>query len=257
MRAVVLAPIVLASAIVASACDSNSVGTAPSGSSQEQLTLRLTTTHFRILGDRTAAETLQAVADSLETAYPRVTSDLSTGPLPVITVSVWQDQASFYEAMRQNLGQVYTGSTGYVTGLQGLMMLATSAAGKTAAHEFSHIVSLAVNTTFGNNPRWLWETVALYENREFVDPATLDFLAAGRYPTIASLDADFNTNRQIYQVGFVLGEFVVATWGQDGLLRLVRSNGQVQATFGVSVTEFEQRWYAFLQAKYRVPPPAG
>jgi len=41
-------------------------------------------------------------------------------------------------------------------------------------HGFCHAVSLYVSPTFGNNPRWLWEAVALYENAEFVDPRTPD-----------------------------------------------------------------------------------
>jgi hypothetical protein len=252
------APVAIAAIGLAWAC--SSTATSPSSASathEEQLTLKLTTTHFRVLADRAALATLQAIADSLEAAYPRVTADLGTGDLPVVSASVWQDQASFYETMRRNLGQVYTGATGYVTGPQGVALLANASVASSASHEFAHVVSLAVNPTIGNNPRWLWETVALYENRDFVDPSTLGYLQAGHYPTIAALDADYNTSRQIYEVGCVLGEFIVATWGVEGLVRLVRANGQIPSALGLGVREFEQQWCAFLQAKYRTPPPAG
>jgi hypothetical protein len=37
----------------------------------------------------------------------------------------------------------------------------------------------------------------------------------------------------------VLGEFIVATWGGDGLVRLVQTNGNVSATLGLSVANVE------------------
>ena len=36
-------------------------------------------------------------------------------------------------------------------------------------HEFAHCVSLQVNPRIANNPRWLWESVAIYESRQSVD----------------------------------------------------------------------------------------
>jgi hypothetical protein len=109
---------------------------------------------------------------------------------------------------------------------------------------------LTVNPGIGNNPRWLWETVALYENGERVDPRTLAYLVAGDYPTLAQLDGDYSATRQIYEVGFLIGEFIVATWGRDGLVRLVAANGDIPRTCGVAVEEFERRWAAFVRQTY-------
>ncbi len=249
------AAIVLASFCLVGACAESATPTSPSPTSEEQLTLKITTPHFRLLADRAPQATLQAIADALEAAYPRMTADLRVTGLPEVTVSVWQDHASFYSAMQRNLGQVYTGSAGYVMGRQGVAVLAVASVAGNATHEFAHVVSLAVNPSIGNNPRWLWETLALFENGEFVDPASLSFIQAGQYPTLASLNATYGTNQQVYQVGYVLGEFIVSAWNMDGLLALLRHNGQTQDAVGVSTTEFERRWYAFLQAKYRTPPP--
>ena len=35
-----------------------------------------------------------------------------------------------------------------------------------SVHEFAHAVSLALDPSFSNNPRWFWEAVAVYEARE-------------------------------------------------------------------------------------------
>ena len=86
-----------------------------------------------------------------------------------------------------------------------------------------------MNPTFANQPRWLWESVALFENGELVDPRTIPYLAQGRFPTLGQLDADPNASRQVYEVGYLIGEFVVARAGRAGLLRLIRANGDVTA----------------------------
>jgi hypothetical protein len=166
---------------------------------------------------------------------------------------VWTDSAAFYQAQGRNIGRSYPGTTGYVFPTRSIALLVVAAVASNATHEFAHLVSLAVNPRISNNPRWLWETVALYENGEFVAPMTLDYIRAGRYPTLAQLNEEVTSNHQVYEVGYVLGEFIVATWGREGWLRLVQLNGDVAAVCGLSVAEFEARWYGFLRAKYGTP----
>jgi len=247
--------LVAAALALTASCDSNPAQPG-SSSGSEQFTLRLSTAHFGVLADRASATVLQAIADALEAAYPRVTADLRTGELATVSAYVWTDESSFNAAMRSNLGQVWQGTRGYVFGRGNIAVLAVAAVGvvaQTATHEFIHVATLAANPSISNNPRWLWETVALYENREFVHPATLGYMRAGQLPTLAALNASFNDSRQIYEVGYVLGEFIVARWGVDSLFRLVQTNGNVPATLGLSVADFEAQWYAFLKATYGVP----
>lgn len=234
-------------------CRGGDAQPSPVSPAAEQLTVRLSTGHFRFLADRADAATIQDIADALESSYPRVTADLGVDRLPVVSVYIWTDSSSFDSAMRANIGQSYPGSTGYVFPAGNIAVRVAGSVARNASHEFVHVVSLEVNPSIANDPRWLWETVATYENREFVDPATLDYMRAGRYPTLSALDSDFNAGRQVYEVGCVLGQFIVATWGLEGLVGLIRSNGNVPGTLGVSVAEFEQRWYAFLKARYGLP----
>ena len=90
-----------------------------------------------------------------------------------------------------------------MTGPTVLRVLAVPSVARNATHEMSHAISLSVNATFGNRPRWLWESVALFENDEFVDPRSIAYLAQGRFPTLAELDADPNASRQVYEVGYL------------------------------------------------------
>ena len=101
-----------------------------------------------------------------------------------------------------------------------------------------------------NNPRWLWEAVALFENQEFVQPRTVSYLARGAYPTLQQLNADPNASRQIYDVGYVLGEFIVSQWGRAAFLQLIRTNGDLPGVLGISTPAFENSWARWLQDRY-------
>lgn len=210
---------------------------------------RARTAHFDIHAGQTAETTVADIATALESRYGRVVSDLETGDVARITVEVWSDEASFLAEMERFFGRRYN-ATGYVTGPTVLRVLAVPSVARNATHEMSHAISLRVNPTFGNRPRWLWESVALFENDEFVDPRSIAYVAQGRFPTLADLDADPDASRQVYEVGYLIGEFVVARAGRDGLLRLIRSNGDVTALGFASPAAFESDWASFVRARY-------
>jgi hypothetical protein len=243
------AAFIAAGAMTGSACGGSETTSSPSASG-EVLSLKLESAHFRVWADRAAPSTLREIADRLEAELPRVSADLGVTAMPTTTVEVWTDRESFYADMLASIGRRYEGATGYVVGASNVTILSGSNPAGEASHELIHCVSLRLNPGIGNNPRWLWETVALYENGERVDPRTLAYLVAGDYPTLAQLDGDYSATRQIYEVGFLIGEFIVATWGRDGLVRLVAANGDIPRTCGVAVEEFERRWAAFVRQTY-------
>ena len=223
--------------------------TTPPAADAERLELRLTTAHFRVFAGGSTAATVQSATDALERQYARVLSDLSVSSLSPITVQIWQDEATYYAALDRYFGVHYQ-ATGYITGKDELRVLAVAQLDVNVVHEFCHAVSLSVSSTFANNPRWLWETVALYENGELVPPRTLDYMVRGAYPSLADLNADPNAGRQVYELGYVIGEFIVARWGRTGLIDLIRANGNVNAVFGVTPGAFETEMYAWIRAKY-------
>jgi hypothetical protein len=241
------------------ACSCGGPPATPSGpsppSAYEQPAVKMTSTHFQILADRAAPTVLSAIVNGLESEYPRMTSDLHVSGLPVTSVYVWADAASFYAHMQSTVGTVWQGATGWVPAAHTISILVRSHAtiGRVAAHEFAHVVSIGVNASIPNNPRWLWETVALYENHEFVDPTTPAYMRAGSYPTLVDLNAMDLADSRVYQVGFVLADYIVQTWGQDGLVRLIQVNGDVSAAFGITTPAFESGWHAFLHEKYGLP----
>lgn len=170
--------------------------------------------------------------------------------MPVVRVKIWSDEAAFYAAMDEDLGGIFPGAKGYVMGADELRLLLTHKGSVTAVHEFVHCVSLHLNDTIGNNPRWLWETVALYISGEFIHPNSLIYMVEGNYPTIDILNSSYFSNQDIYEVGYVLGEYIVENWGIAALRNLILQNGDIDAVLGISVQVLETGWYDWLENKY-------
>jgi len=74
--------------------------------------------------------------------------------------------------------------------------------------------------------------------------------APPEFPTLSELDADPNASRQVYEVGYLIGEFMVARAARDGSLRLIRANGDVTSVGFASPAAFEEAWKAFVRARY-------
>jgi hypothetical protein len=49
-----------------------------------------------------------------------------------------------------------------------------------------------------------------------------------------------------------LTDFIVSKWGQDSLVKLVKSNGNIKVTLDISVIDFEKMWLSFLEEKYKL-----
>jgi hypothetical protein len=222
----------------------------PASTPSEALTLRSQTTRFAVYAGTAADSLVQDVASRLEGEYGRVLADLRLSDVPRVTVRIWSDSTTYYQAMEQYFGTRYSGASGYVAGSAEIRLLSNPQLASNAVHEFCHIASLRVNETIANNPRWLWETVAVYENREFVQPTSLGYLQSGAYPSLSEMNAGINASRQVYELGFLLGEFIVSTWGQDTLVRLIQANGDLRTVVGLDETAFMERWYAFVRRKY-------
>ena len=231
-----------------SICCGGGTATTPTATA-ETLEPRVTTEHFRLLAGTTAESAVRAAVDRLETEYPRILRELNLTALPVITVRVWHDETTYFNELTRYFGVRY-GAAGYITGPTELRLLDGPRLPVNAVHEFIHAASMAINVRIPNNPRWFWETVALYENGELVDPRTLDYVVRGAFPTLQQLNVDPNGGTQIYQLGYVIGEFIVSRWGRDAFLRLIETNADLQGVLGVSAADFEAAWQSYVRQRY-------
>lgn len=239
----------LAALLAAAGCGGGDPRAPTAPAAAPALAVRLETAHFRLHTDSTPDGVLQEIAVRLEAALPRYQADLGVGATRPFTVRVWQDPAAWLAEVERHFGRRFE-TSGYVTGPDELRVLAVAQVALNATHELAHCLSLYVNPGSANNPRWLWESVALWENGELVDPRTLGYMAGGNPPTLDQLNADFSASRQVYEVGYTIGEFVVARGGREALVRLIQANGDAVAVLGLSTRAFEEAWYAFVRERY-------
>jgi len=239
-------PSLLGIAVVLVAC--GSAPPSPSGAPTETLVLRQETAHFRILTGDVSATVWTDVLQRLESNYARVMQDLSVVSLDQVTVRIWSNETVFRDELERVLGTRYA-AAGYVMPNRELRVLVVPNVGVNAVHEFCHVVTMAGQANVANNPRWLWESVALFENGELVDPRSWPFFANGPYPTLEQLNADPNSSLEIYRVGYTLAEFIVNRFGRSALVQLIRARGDVPGVLGVSVADFQTQWAASIQAR--------
>lgn len=189
----------------------------------------------------------ESVKDSLEKNYQVLLDDMQPGSIEKTTIALWSDKQEFAASQYNR----YPGAVGYVVSKREVRVLAIGVStNQVAIHEFVHALTLYINDDFANNPRWLWESIAVYEAKQFIDPTILPFMTSGDYPSMESLDQEQGTEQRIYKVGFTIAEFIIKTWGVEKLHALVESNGNVEKTLGISMATFEQQWYQFVRDKY-------
>ena len=204
-----------------------------------------------VLYDGLQHSDITQVSMALAENRQRIVGDLQVSQMPQVTVKIWSDYNHFLDDMENDIGIRYAGATGYIYGPTESRLYYNKQVAVAAVHEFAHLVSMQVNPTIPNNPRWLWEAVALYENSEFIHPNNLPYMVSGDYPTLAELNTDYNSsNHNIYQVGYVLLEYIVASWGMDTVIELIQNNGNLSESLGMTNTEFESGWYQFVESKY-------
>lgn len=208
------------------------------------------TAHFTFHYPPIDAATIEDTGARIEREYPRVLADLGVAAMPRVHVTYYTDHAALEAATVAIAGVVPPWAYGLVTAEDQIHCMSPNLAAwgpyarrmSDLTHEFAHGVTLHLNPRFANRPRWLWESVAVFEAGQFVDPRTLPYLWNGTPPTLAALSVLSDT--RIYDVGYSIGAFIVSRWGRDALRALILANGDTPLALGVTEAEFQSEWWA-------------
>ena len=244
---------ILAGVVALAGCGGGDNTTAPTAS----LTFEsYASPHFTFRYTPLDATSVASTAAAVEAHHARILGDLGLVQIPAVMVTMYPDQQSFRAAVVPLVGNVPAFASGLVTGPAAIHVLSPSLASRwsyaeglvSIVHEFAHCVSLNLNPSFANNPRWLWEAVALYEAGQMVDPRTLSYMTAHQPPTLSELNRIENT--AIYDVGGSIGEFIVETWGRGVLHDLVGAGGDLEGVLGVDDGRFVSLWFEHVRRRY-------
>jgi hypothetical protein len=202
-------------------------------------------------------DSIQAIARYVEASHDRIVADLKPESLSTIRIYLhstlkdvhraigWPDAPSWVKGSATGINEIRMispGSTDLDASVTYDYMLSC------IVHEFAHCITLHVNQTIANRPRWLWEAVAIYESGQFVHPKKLEYLRNGHPPSLGDL-SNINDTR-IYQVGYTIMEYIVSTWGMETVRELIRSNAHLVKTIHMSEGEFQEGWYNYVADRY-------
>ncbi|MDP5138723.1 hypothetical protein ORJ04_22510 [Rheinheimera baltica] len=156
--------------------------------------------------------TMEEIKKTVDSHKNRIIKNFKVNNMPDVTVKVWQDRNQFEVKYGDDAEYVQ----GYVvqSAWEARFFNGRPDLGLGVVHEYTHLVTLALNPSFNNNPRWLWEATAIYESGRPPIPniSSLKCFSEESFPTIGSLEQHpFN----IYKVGYFLADFIVSKWGQE------------------------------------------
>lgn len=213
----------------------------------------LITSHFKIFYTLLDDKNIQEIADSLEAGYPKITSHLQPGDMPIAKIQFYTNSVELNKANPGMpvwaIGQATSDSTIYIISPNDPKQDYQTMI-RNIKHEFAHCVSMKINPTISNNPRWLWETIALYEANFPWDPKMLDYLVKQKPPSLNELNQISNT--LIYEVGYFIGQFIEETKGPGMFKTLILNNGNLRDTFNMNDEEFTKAWFEFVKEKYGI-----
>jgi hypothetical protein len=207
---------------------------------------RKSSEHFAFWFSDTDTVAVDSVAHYLEAQHARILRDFKLSSLPVTAVKMYPDLKSFHLAINEPDAPAEILATAF--GRNEFRMVSPSKGGpelmQFISHEFTHCVHLNIDYS-PNNPRWLWEGVAMYESGWFMDPAQIDQIKNRNFPALQELG-----NGMEYALGYVIIEAIKDMWGFDAVIGLIKNRGNVEKVLSISGVKFEQDIFEHIYKKY-------
>lgn len=213
------------------------------------LVLKKSTAHFTFLYSSIDSASVNHIASKLEGNYQKILTDFKIQSIPITIVRIYPDLKNFHQGINfpGAPGSVLATAFGKsdfrmvspnVPGLDSLMLM------NGVTHEFTHCVHLNIDYA-PNNPRWLWEGVAMFEADWFFDPKEIEEVKNKQYPKLATLN-----NGMEYMLGYVIIEAIKDIWGFDAVIDLIKKRGDTQVALKVGEVQFEKEIFDHIYKKY-------
>ncbi len=231
----------------------------------------LSTDNFNIHFHHVSSWDAKRISDKLEENYYRITEHLQAPKQPIVQVYIHPNNEEFQR-------EVGFDAYGAIKGVDSLHLLYTGfpfslmmSIEEIAIHEFTHNVTLnmliqdaissgKISSSIGFDslysqedkrfdevyPRWLWESIAVYEADQ-INIFSLYMSLKDGFPTLEALN---EPNNLVYNVGYTLIDFVIQHWGKEKLLNLIKSNGDIKSILDLTDKDFENQWELYVKDKF-------
>ena len=185
------------------------------------LMLRRSTAHFKFWYSKTDMNSIDSLAASLEKSYNKILSDFKIKTLPSTRVKIYPDIKAFHLSINSPDAPAEVLATAYGKG-EFRMVSPTKWGSENnmlmqyISHEFIHCVHLNIDYS-PNNPRWLWEGIAMYKSGWFINPGEFDIIKNKNFPALSELN-----NGMEYALGYVIVEAIKDLWDFNAVLNLIK-----------------------------------
>ncbi|MDH5885770.1 hypothetical protein [Vibrio splendidus] len=210
-----------------------------------------------VLYDGTSPAKIPSIYNELLLKQAPLMKSFGLDSIPVITVRVWQSQKAYLDEQERSIGQRYAFSTGYIEPKSNEIRLLYFGGEiqRTALHEFVHLLTLQINPNFANNPRWLWEAVAIYKSEDYWFHMNNRSAIKGRFDgLVQDLYNKPNSSSAVYELGYTVGEFIERSWGEGAFVDLIKSNGDPSLLTDQPIESLFYDWEKFVKTTYLSGP---
>ena len=210
-----------------------------------------------VLYDGTSPAIIPSIYNELLLKQAPLMKSFGLDSIPVITVRVWQSQKAYLDEQERSIGQRYAFSTGYIEPKSNEIRLLYFGGEiqRTALHEFVHLLTLQINPNFANNPRWLWEAVAIYKSEDYWFHMNNRSAIKGRFDgLVQDLYNKPNSSSAVYELGYTVGEFIERSWGEGAFVDLIKSNGDPSQLTDQPIESLFYDWEQFVKTTYLSGP---
>lgn len=231
------------------------------GQNNDSLTLTKESRHFAFYSTQGDTRVLDSLSGILENNYARITNRLEIQINDKIKVKVFPDIKSFHVAIK------YPDAPDWVVGgCMGTELLMVSPLNpgsihtyeslmQVVVHEFVHI---AVYYAMGEKavtglPNWLSEGYAQYEAgqiNEHIRKIVESGVKAKDPPTwsqLASASAMEFGNMNGYGLSVTIVDFLVANYGIEKLVSLIKEPENIEAIYGLPENTLEKQWVQYIK----------
>jgi hypothetical protein len=200
---------------------------------------------------------MASIVAELESQYGNVLTTVGIDSLPRSQVNLFENTATLIVAAR-NAGERLSEPSAFITLKRprsiNIIFDEADASRQRAVHQLVHLAAIERDPDSARQPRWLWESIALFGAKQFIPPHTLSCISLSYIPRLWELDVA--SNPAIHKLGYLLGEYITTQYGEDALARLL-SGTPLTDLAGLSIEEFENRWHLSVVNRYlrnRIPP---
>lgn len=199
----------------------------------------------------------RAIMDSLEGNYHRILRNFLVDTVPPVHFNFFASKDALHKAAKTIKPDLPSFSIGFVQDSRTVYIVSPNSRAKgfgfsdllpAAIHEFVHCVTLHINKDFANNPRWLWESVAMFEVGQFPLKGSLLRLEHKGPASISELNQKDGIG--IYELGSLYTQFIVEKWGRLKLKQLILANGNLESTLQITEQKFEEDWLDWVKTTY-------